>query len=328
MNKSNKLWLAVAMDVTMIVLILVNINLIVFDSFFSIHVISGFFQNYIPCFFEFYNTNIHQHFAVIDLCFVAIFLIEFIARWARAAYRKTYDKWYFFPFFFWYDALGCVPVAGFRWLRLIRIFSLLIRMQKLGLVNWRKTGFYSYFVRYSNIFIEEISDRVIVKALEGLKDEVAKGNPVTDEIIREVVKPQSQMLVKWMSHRIQIVTAKMYVNRKDDIKRYVDERLNDAVTKNKQVKMLGKIPVVGSQVTGLLDQAIRDIVFSVIDGLFQDLQENNQPLTEELTNISSELFTLIEDDKELDTIIENIINQSIDIVIKQVEIKEWKTNEN
>ena len=92
--------------------------------------------------------------------------------------------------------------------------------------------------------------------------------------------------------------------------------------------MLGKIPVVGSQVTGLLDQAIRDIVFSVIDGLFQDLQDNNQPLTEELTNISSELFTLIEDDKELDTIIENIINQSIDIVIKQVEIKEWKTNEN
>jgi hypothetical protein len=88
--------------------------------------------------------------------------------------------------------------------------------------------------------------------------------------------------------------------------------------------MLGKIPVVGSQVTGLLDQAIRDIVFSVIDGLFQDLQENNQPLTEELTNISAELFTLIEDDKELDTIIENIINQSIDIVIKQVEIKEWK----
>mgnify|MGYP000682816567 CR=1 FL=1 len=44
MNKSNKLWLAVAMDVTMIVLILVNINLIIFDSFFSIHVISGFFQ--------------------------------------------------------------------------------------------------------------------------------------------------------------------------------------------------------------------------------------------------------------------------------------------
>jgi hypothetical protein len=69
-------------------------------------------------------------------------------------------------------------------------------------------------------------------------------------------------------------------------------------------------------------------VFSVIDGLFQDLQDNNQPLTEELTNISSELFTLIEDDKELDTIIENIINQSIDIVIKQVEIKEWKTKEN
>lgn len=75
MNKNNKLWLAVAMDVTMIVLILVNINLIIFDSFFSIHVISGFFQTYIPWFYELYNGNIHQHFAVIDLCFVAVFFV-------------------------------------------------------------------------------------------------------------------------------------------------------------------------------------------------------------------------------------------------------------
>jgi hypothetical protein len=36
------------------------------------------------------------------------------------------------------------------------------------------------------------------------------------------------------------------------------------------------------------------------------------------------MLTLIEDDKELDTIIENIINQSIDVIIRQVEIKEWK----
>lgn len=327
MNKINRLKSAIILDIFIIILILINVNLIVFDALFAITLVQSTIQTYLPSFFEWYNTIIHQNFLLIDLGFVAIFLLEFFYRWAVSIIEKSFDKWYFFPIFYWYDLLGCVPIAGFRWLRLIRIFSLLIRLHKLGLINWRKTIFYKHFRRYTNILVEEVSDRVIIKTLEGVKAEVSKGNPVTDLIIREVIRPQSAELVKWLSHRIQQITANVYSKRKVEIKQYVDNRLNEAVKKNKEVKLISRIPLLGDQVSGMLEHAIRDIVFNVVDGLFTDLQENNQPLTEELTNISNELFTLIENDEELDGIIEKLINQSIDIVIQQVAIKEWKSQE-
>lgn len=324
MNKTTRLKSAIILDIVIIILILININLIIFDALFAITLLKSTFQTYLPSFFDWYDSQIHQNFLLIDLGFVALFLLEFFFRWMVAIIEKSFDRWYFFPFFYWYDLLGCVPIAGFRWLRLLRVFSLLIRLHKLGLINWRKTVLHRYFKRYSNILVEEVSDRVIIKSLEGVKAEVSRGNPVTDQIIREVIKPQSTELVKWLSHRIQQITSNVYANRKVEIKQYVDSRLNEAVKKNKEVKLISKIPLLGDQVSGMLEHAIRDIVFNVVDGLFTDLQENNQPLTEELTNISNELFTLIENDEELDGIIEKLINQSIDIVIQQVAIKEWK----
>jgi len=324
MNYKEKLWIHVVADLAMIALILLNINLIIFDSIFEVKLVKQFFLQIAPDFYHWYNINIHEHFGFIDLVFVAFLLVEFHIRWVVAIFKKSYEKWYFFPFLFWYDLLGCVPISGFRWLRLLRVFSLMIRLEKLGLVVWKQTVFYKYFRRFSNIIIEEISDRVVVKVLEGVKMEVAKGNPVSDEIIREVIKPQIEILVMWLSHRTQTVTANVYSRKKDDLKKYIDGRINQAVTSNKQVKLISNIPLVGDRFGGMLEQAISDIVFNVVDGLFTDLRDNNKPLMKELANVSTEMLTLIEDDKELDTIIENIINQSIDVIIRQVEIKEWK----
>lgn len=126
-------------------------------------------------------------------------MIEFFYRWIVAIIEKSFAAWYFFPIFYWYDLLGCVPIASFRWLRLIRVFSLPQALHKLGLINWKKTIFYKeHFRQYTNILVEEVSDRVIIKSLEGVKAEVSKGNPVTDQIIREVIRPKAQKLVKWL----------------------------------------------------------------------------------------------------------------------------------
>ncbi len=326
-DNKKKLGFAIAIDIIMVALMLININLIIFDSFFSVKLIAATFQKYLPGFYTFYQTNIHAHFALIDLCFVAVFFTEFVVRWVLSSIKHGKEQIFLFPLLYWYDGLGCVPIAGFRWLRLLRIFSLLVRLQKSGLINVKKFFVFSLFKRFTDIVVEEISDRVIVKTLEGVKAEVKKGNPLTDQIIKDVLKPQSKEVVKWLSGRIQLVSSNIYRHRREDIKKYVDSRLKDAVLQNKEVKLLGKIPVVGGQINTMLESAIRDIVFSVIDSLFVDLQENNQVLSEELAHISNDMFTLIENDNQLDGIIENIINQSIDIIIKQVEIKEWKVEE-
>lgn len=323
-SSAKKPILPVIIDITMIGLIFININLIVIDSFFSIKQVAALVYDLSPQFYNWYDTTIHQHFQLIDLCFVVIFLLEFMIRWIIATAKEGVSQFFFFPFVNWYDGLGCVPIAGFRWLRLLRIFSFTARLHNRGYINIKNTVFYKGLNRVTNIITEEVADRVVINTLENIKAEVSKGNPVTDRIVKEVLRPQSKLVVKWLANKIQTVTAHHYNNRRKDIKHYVDARLKDAVQRNKEVVLLSKIPIVGNQINTMLEAAIRDIVFNVIDGIFVDLQNNNEALTTEIAGISNEFFTVIDDDPEFDAIIESMINQSIDVVIKQVEIKEWK----
>ena len=103
-----------------------------------------------------------NHFWKIDLPFLILFWIEFMARWVLAARRRTYARWYFFPIFYWYDLLSLIPVMALRPLRLLRIVSIYMRLRQSELSRVGR-DFLSRAVAYiSNIITEEVSDRVAV----------------------------------------------------------------------------------------------------------------------------------------------------------------------
>src|SRR3546814_5105421 len=58
-----------------------------------------------------------------------------------------------------HDALPIFPLAGLRWLRVLRVGTLLIRLQRLGLIDMRGWAIYGLFSRYYYLLIEELSDR-------------------------------------------------------------------------------------------------------------------------------------------------------------------------
>ncbi|MEZ5021997.1 MAG: hypothetical protein R2728_01825 [Chitinophagales bacterium] len=74
-----------------------------------------------------------------DLVFVGIFVLELSVRWTIAIFRNTYAKWFFYPFIHWYDVLGCIPLSSFRALRLLRVFSMFYRLNRLGIIDMRST---------------------------------------------------------------------------------------------------------------------------------------------------------------------------------------------
>ncbi|HBZ99013.1 MAG TPA: preprotein translocase subunit SecA, partial [Pseudomonas sp.] len=52
--------------------------------------------------------------------FVAVFLLDVLLGWTVALFERRYARWYYYPFAHWYDVLGCIPLAGVRWLRGLR----------------------------------------------------------------------------------------------------------------------------------------------------------------------------------------------------------------
>ncbi len=318
----------IIVDLLMMGILIANLVLILFDLLFTSALIQSLLARYTPEFHTFYDQNIHKDFFAIDLWFVGIFLIELTIRWAIAIRQKTYYKWFFYPFIHWYDVLGCIPVGSFRFLRVLRVVSIVMRLQKLKIIDITKTYIYSTFNKYLNILTEEVSDRVVVNVLSGLQDEVKTGNPLATQIMQQVVEPQRKVIVEWLSHRLQYVVSETYESYRGDLQDYVQMRIKEAVDSNNEIGNIAKIPVIGNTIASNLEKAITDIVYHVIDQAILDLgSSQNKIIINDLTHLSLDALSMQEEDEELDQVARNIVVESLELVKDQVKVQQWKAKD-
>jgi hypothetical protein len=318
----------IIVDLLMIFILIINLNLIVFDWIFSYLMVQNLLEKYLPSFFYFYYENVHKDFLRVDLYFVTVFVVELLIRWGIAIKEKRYQRWFFYPFVHWYDVLGCIPVGEFRFLRILRVISIMLRLQKLEIIDLTKTYLFDRIAKYMNILVEEVSDRVVVNVLENIQDEIHEGTPVSDRVITEVIMPQKTLLVEWLSQRLQTVSSDAHRTYKEDIQQYVEKRIADAVNNNKEIKDIGMIPVFGSMISRNLERAISDIVFSVVNGIIQDLAStHNREIVSDLTDLTLETILVQGNDEKANLMVKEMVLQSIEIVKDQVKVKKWKVKD-
>lgn len=325
LNRRQSGW--IVWDLIMLLLVSVNILLFIFYWVYDYHRIQEFFMTSFPDLHSILYS-LYRDFPLVDLIFVSIFLGEFLLRWAIAVIKKRYHRWFFFPFIYWYDLLGSLPFGSFRFLRILRIVALFNRLQRMEILDLRGTYLYSRFRKYRAIVVEEISDRVVLNVLSGVQDEVKQGLPLLDQIINEVIKPYKPELVNWISQRLQSVSESSYARYKEEIQTYVEEKISTAVSRNQEIKQIGAIPVVGSQIAGMLERAIQDIVFGVVNGIIQDLAgRKHERLLNEFSDVI--LSTLIREEAKADTedlneIVGRLTVDILEIVKQKVAVQEWK----
>ena len=312
-------------DLFMINLVLINLFYILVEWNFTINFVNSFLLEWVPGFHGWYDTHLHQNFYWYDLFFLSIFVLEFSIRWILAVYHKHHHKWFFYPFIHWYDVLGCIPLAQFRFLRILRLGSMLFRLHKMGVINLREWNLFSIFNRYSAVIVEEISDRVVINVLEGVQDELKLGTPVASRIIVEVIRPQKDVLVEWLSSRITTASEQHYERYQEQLKAYVNRKVGEAVRNNPDVKDIAAIPLVGSTITSKLEKAVASITYSVIEGIMLDLSSpENTKVISELADVTMDMMLLQEQDEELNKMSVEMINQSIEILKDQVKVKRWQ----
>lgn len=312
-------------DVVMLVLIVANLFLILIDWGFESVVVQEHIRAYAPALHQWYDTTIHHHFLFYDLAFVAIFATEILVRWGLAIYRQRYHRWFFYPFVHWYDVLGCIPVSSLRSLRLLRVIAMMPKLQRTGLVDLKQTYPYRTFQKYRDIVLEEISDRVTVRIIEGLQKEVRGSHHVTERIAQEVLQPQRDALIRAITHRLQEATATAYGSQQDDFQEYLDGVITDAVNRNREISTIASLPGLGRPVANLLEHAISDIVFNVIDRMVADAASlENDRVIAEVTSISTDALLSPKYDEHLNHLTRSIVIQSLDVIKEHIQIRRWK----
>lgn len=320
----------IAGDFIMLILLVLNLLFLSFDWLFLSQWFKDLVEGISPAFFEFYATQVHPNFVAYDLIFIGIFLTEFFVRWMISIRNNEFEYWYYFPFVYWYDLIGCIPIGGFRFFRLLRIITILVRLQHMGLIDLTKSGPYRFVMYYFNVFVEEITDQVTLKILGNVRAELDQGTPVIDRIVADVLLPRQAELTDWLSMRLRLAASKGYAMHEEDMRSYVQERINEAVEKNQELRNLENIPVMGRMVVKQIEGAISDIVYNVMTGIIRDLgSSKNREFIDDLSHLLLEHDTHEQDpetglsEQDLNVQVADVISESLGIVIERVNQNRW-----
>jgi len=315
--------LGFAVDVAMILLVISNLALILFDWFFSAGVVQGFLARHLAHFHDVYLHYVHNNFVTIDLVFIAIYLTELGVRWAVAIYRKTHHRWFFYPFVHWYDVLGCIPVGSFRWLRVLRLVTLLHRMQRMGLVDLSDTYLGRTIIKYYKIIVEEVSDRVVINILQGAQQEVADGAPLLHRIDENIIQPRKALLAEFIADKIAELSRESHSLYHQRASLYLSELVDRSLTKTRHGSRLAAIPIAGTRLRLRISDTVKEVVDSLLHELVEDINSpDNKAVLEALVLDVAHLVMPEGDD--LNGFVQQIIHEVLDEVIAQVAVKRWQ----
>lgn len=332
LKKSHQtIWFTI--DFLMLGLLILNLALIVFDSIYSFEAIQDFFQQSLPAFYSVYHP-VHRNFIFYDLIFVSIFLTEFFVRWLYSIRIGLYQRWYFYPFIHWYDLLGCIPTSGMRFLRVLRVISIVYRLHRYGIIDFTRTRLFQFLAFYYEAFMEELSDRIVLKVLSGIQEEIRHGSPLLNRVQRGIIQPRRDILIGWISDRVADLANQGYVPNRPALKQYLESCISDAIRQNPEMSRLKLLPIFGNQVRGTLEEAIGDITSHVINQVMEDLSSSrNHDFIVDLVDVfmpeQTEPDTRGTGDggppqRQDNEVLINLTLEIIDAVKEQVHHKRWR----
>lgn len=325
--KSKWVWL----DLFMIWLVIVNLGWIAFDSLFAITLINdwlaGLFGKEVVAW---YDSNVHANFFWIDLCFIAVFLIEFVIRWIVSLQQDEHDHWAVYPLVHWYDLLGCIPVGQLRWLRLLRVIAVLYRLNRLGVIRLNDWRIVRFGKRIYEIVMEELSDRVVVRVLAGVQEEVRFGQGMEKRVIEDILQPRKEQLIEGIAGSVADTVQSAYGKNRDEVQAFIKERISKAMRDNIEIKTIDRIPLLGGFASGRLDHAVNDIVCGVIDELIAALDSDE--FNHMFGNIADAAFDGLLNAPDTEALrdratIQEAIIDILEIVKEQVAQRRWAIKE-
>ena len=328
--RATKQGLPLFVDIIMVVLVIINLNLIFFDWSYNFPSFQRLIAFISPQFNQFYRDKIHPNASFLDLIFVTIFILEILIRWSISIYKSQYDKWFFYPIVNWYDVLGCIPMnSTFKLFRLFRIVGMLLRLNYLGIIDLKSTYIYKKVSKYIKVFVEEISDNVVLNVINGVQKEVGEGNPILHKIAEQVLIPKKKEIDEWLNQQLSESISLTYYKYRDELYQYLKTVVNKSVYENPEIKRITLIPGIGKQIATALDSSISNITFNVVDNAVEDMSKNKKiPAVEDVTSHLISSFAEVAESKgELSNLMKGLVGDSLELVKQQVAVKQWRVNE-
>jgi hypothetical protein len=206
---------------------------------------------------------------------------------------------------------------------LLRIFSILYRLQKYQIIDLSNTFVWRFISKYYNALVEEVSDRVVINVLTGVQHEIRTGNPVAEKIVSDVLLPQKTILTHWLSERINTLTEVLYQPRQRELQQYVANLISQALEKDAKLAAMERMPWLGDAAVKVIERTVSDVVFNVIDQLIADIgHKDTDLLVKEIADVAIE--HLLQPSHELNAAGRAVLIEVLEVVKQEVAVKKWQ----
>lgn len=318
--------LKLSYDLLMLVLILVDLALIFFDQI----MMSAFFGRVVEWtnlsdWLTFYQTTPHQVISTVGGFFTIFLIVELLVRWGRAIAKKTYYRWFFFPFVHWYEVLGCFPLL--RPLRLLRAVVLIKRLHELGInvipEKWIKTARF-----YAHIALEELSDRVILTAIGNFKEQLKRSTThqsliqaTIDKNRDDVERVLLQMLRKELLPKLtNLLVSETNVALSKGVGQAVETALQNSPELH---KMLRLIPIAGGMIESQMTVIGRRVGENVTESVNAHLL-SEQVLDKLMQEIAKGVASIDTTSPDLQKMVATVVDDAMSAFEAQVKVQQWK----
>lgn len=310
-------------DIFMMIIIIVNIVCITANAVLMSHFAMWLSSIlHLSPQLHFYQTELNPWVVLTETWFICFLIIELVIRWIIAATRNHYQRWFFFPFIHWYEVLAIFPQL--RFLRLLRVGLIAYRLHELGYkvipTSWHKTGRFYY-----DVLMEELSDRVVITVIDGIRDELNTSSTYKSSI-HHVVEQHKALFAQTFSEILQDTLAKELQVQRHEIAKSIGVIVEDSVANTPEIHQLLKhFPIVGNRIESQLQSIGKRLGENITQGIITPLASGSvQQPNATYRLISHKISEIDINNQSLEKLVESAVHESLKSIRKQVKVKQWQ----
>ncbi|UXZ05634.1 hypothetical protein [Moraxella nasicaprae] len=325
-SEQNASALKLAYDILTLCLLVVDLILIATDS-----ILMSAFMQYISTwlgfgvFLENYATNHHTIIATIGGFFTLFWITDLLVRWLLAIIKRTYYRWFFFPFVHWYEVLGCFPVL--RALRLLRAAVIIRRLHRMGIqiipTRWLNSAKFYY-----HVILEELSDRVILTAIDNLREQLGRSGSHGQMIHRTISQNRQaiesailSLLRNELTPRLQ---AALLADEGEKLAQDIGKAVENALSETPELRRYLKlIPIAGGMIESQITNVGKHIGTSVTQAINAHLF-HDETLDGLMTSIAHGVANIDTSRPEVQHLVSEVVEDAISTFEEQVKNQQWK----
>lgn len=310
-------------DIFMVFIIVFNLFCLGMNLFLMSSLGEWLFQQiHLLSVLDFYRTHLNPWVITTEAWFIIFLIAELVVRWIFAIINKHHARWWWFPFVHFYEILAIIPYL--RFLRLFRAGIIAYRLYEMG-YQVIPDKIQRTLLFYYRVVMEELSDRVVLTVLDGLKHEL-KTNSSHQQTIHNLVDHHRQLFVTTLSSLLQESLATTLQQQQPAITQKVGIIVNQAIEDTPELtQLLRLIPIVGGRIEQQIQSIGQRLGENISAGLIEPFTAGSpQQPNENFQLIAEKVSELNINNQYLEELVKSVVFESIEAISKQVKVKQWQ----